>query len=86
MAVIALADCTVSQYQVDGWKTVKIVTPATADDTDTIDVSSLFDVGCNAIVSGASDGTLLAADVFGTTITLPGATDDEARTIVARGH
>ena len=86
MAAIALSDCTVSQWDVGGWKLVKIVTPATADDGDTIDVSSLFDAGCFSIVSGASDGSILGAAVFGKSITLPGSTDDEARTILAIGH
>ena len=86
MAAIALSDCTVSQWDVGGWKMVKIVTPATADDGDTIDCSSLFDSVCFAIVSGASDGTLLAAATASQSITLPGATDDEARTILAIGH
>ena len=85
-AAIAITDCTVKPLLVGGIKIVSIVTPATADDTDTIDVSSLFEVGCFALVSGASDGALIAADAFGTTITIPGSTDDEARTILAMGY
>ena len=85
MAAIAIADCTVTTFHVGGFKMVKIVTPATADDGDTIDVSSLFDNGCFNIHSGASDGGTLDTTVYGTTITLQGSTDDEARTILAMG-
>jgi len=87
MGAIALADCTVSQTNVNGWKMVKIVTPATADDGDTIDASSLFDVVCFSIISAATDGTQLDAATASTTITIPGSgTDNEARTILAIGH
>jgi len=84
MGAIAITDCTVTHLQGTA-KMVKIVTPATADDGDTIDVTSLFDVGCNAIVTGATDLTLFAVG-FATTITIPGSTDNEARTIIAIGH
>ncbi len=86
MAAILLSACTVSQLDVSGWKMVSIVTPATADDGDTIDVSSLFDVKVFSIVSAATDGTLLDPTTVSQTITLPGATDNEARTILAIGH
>lgn len=83
---IALADCTVTHLLTSGLKVVKIVTPATADDGDTIDVVSLFRNGCIAICIGASDGNVLETKVaYGTTITLPGSTDNEARTILAFG-
>ena len=85
MAAIALSDCTVSDYFVGGMKFVKIVTPATADDGDTIDVSSLFSSFCFSLVSGATDGTAVDAVAVSTTITLPGSTDNEARTIIAIG-
>jgi len=86
MAAIAIADCTVSRTDVGGWKFVKIVTPATADDGDTIDVSSLFGTLAFSFVSGATDGSAVDAEAVSTTITLPGATDNEARTILAIGH
>ena len=88
MAAIALADCTVTELDVGGIKFVKIVTPATADDGDTIDVSTLYTNGCFGIASGATDNTLLVtAPVYGDkSITLPGSTDNEARTIVLLGE
>ena len=86
MAAILITDCTVSQWDVSGWKIVKIVTPATADDGDTIDCSTIFDSVCFGIASGATDGTVLCAATASTSLTLPGATDNEARTIFAIGH
>lgn len=89
MAAIAITDCTVSQWtQAGGIKFVKIVTPATADDGDTIDVSTIFDVGCFSIVSGATDNVVLQAtsEWAARSITIPGSTDNEARTILAFGH
>ena len=85
MAAIAIGDCTVTNTDVGAWKFVKIVTPSTADDGDTIDVSSLFETGCFNIHSGATDGALVDTTVFGTTITLLGSTDNEVRTILAMG-
>lgn len=85
MAAISLSDCTVSNTQVGALKLVKIVTPATADDGDTIDVSSLFGNGCVAISGSATDKAVLSAAAYGTSIVLGGATDNEARTIIAIG-
>ena len=85
MAAISLSDCTVSNYTFGGLKLVKIVTPATADDGDTIDVSTLFENGCFNIHSGASDGTAIDTTKYGTTVTLQGSTDNEARTIICLG-
>lgn len=83
---ISLSDCTVTHLLTAGVKIVKIVTPAGADDTDTIDCSSIFRNGCLAIVVGASDGNAVStATSYSTTITLPGSTDDEERTIIAIG-
>lgn len=65
---------------------VKIVTPATADDGDTIDVSDLFENGCFNIHSGASDGAAVDTTAYGTTVTLQGSTDNEARTIICFGE
>jgi len=87
MANIDLADCTVTSAHVSGIKIVKIVTPATADTGDTITVSSLFVNGQTAIATNASDGTNLCnATSYSTEITLPGSSDNEARTIIAIGE
>lgn len=88
MAAISIDDCTVTKVDIGGIAFVKIVTPATADDGDTIDVSTLFRTGCFSIVSGATDNTLLTiAPVYtDKSITIPGSTDDEARTIIAFGE
>lgn len=86
MAAIALSDCTVSQKDVGGWKFVKIITPSTADDGNTIDCSSLFGSVVFSFVSGATDGTLTDVATASQTITIPGSTDNEARTILAIGH
>lgn len=87
MAAISLSDCTVSNREVGAIKIVKIVTPATADDGDTIDVSTLFKNGCFAFTSGATDKSgQSVAGVYGDkSITLPGSTDNEARTIICIG-
>lgn len=87
MTAIAIGDCTVTVLDLSGSKTVKIVTPATADDGDTIDLSTLFNTVCFAICSGATDHTLICtATAMGTSITIPGSTDNEARTIIAIGY
>lgn len=88
MAAIAIADCTVTTLGVTAAvKWVKIVTPATADDGDTIDVSSLFETWVCATVYGATDTNLLdTGDPADTSITIPGATDNEERTIYAWGQ
>lgn len=86
MAAIAIADCTVSIKSVGGQKIASIVTPATADGGDTIDVSSLFSNGCFALMTNTTDKTSLSENVFGTTITIPAAgAGNEARTILAIG-
>jgi hypothetical protein len=86
MAAILLSDCTVTNTQVGAIKIVKIVTPATADDTDTIDCSTLFSNGCVTFASAATDGMVMGAEVYATTITITGSTDNEARTIIAIGE
>ena len=87
MAAISIGDCTVTMISpIAGLNVYKIVTPATADDGDTIDCSSIFP---NALVlasaQGATDGNLLCK-LSSYTLTLPGATDNEARTIYAIGY
>ena len=84
-SAISIDDCTVTTIFTQGIKIVKIVTPDTADDTDTIDVSSLFGIGCFQITSNATDKQVLGAGAFGTTITLGGSTDNEVRTIICFG-
>lgn len=87
MAAISIDNCTVTTHEHSGLKVCKIITPATADDGDTIDVSTLFEVGCFTIVSGATDATAVTADKFtDKEITIPGSTDNEARTCLAFGH
>jgi len=89
MAAILIADCTVTNDPQAGFNVYKIVTPATADDADTIDVSSILDAskivsaGCQA----ATDGWLpVAAISTAGVLTIPGSTDDEARTIYVMGR
>ena len=89
MAAIAIGDCTVTQDPQVGFNVYKIVTPATADDADTVDVSSIIDGA--KIVSGrctaATDGNLPVATITEAgVVTIPGATDNEARTIWLMGR
>ena len=88
MAAIAIGDCTVTQESLPGFNVWKIVTPATADDADTIDVSSIID-GSDVIcarASAATDGNLpVAAVTEAGVLTLPGSTDNEARTVWVTG-
>lgn len=87
MAAIDVSDCTVKVRGTHGLKIIEIVTPATADDGDTIDLSDYFSSLCFAVASSTTDLTLLCtATVMGTSITIPGGTDDEARTIFAFGN
>jgi len=88
MAAIDIADCTVTtEATLAGVNVHKIVTPATADQADTIDVVTLFpNAFILAACANATDGCLLAATAGTTSITLPsGGTDNEARTIYAFG-
>lgn len=89
MAAILLSACTVTRDPQVGFNVFKIVTPATADDGDTIDVSSI--VSADKIVSascqGATDGwDPVAAITTAGVLTIPGATDNEARTIYIMGR
>jgi len=84
MAAILIGDCTVSQESLPGVNLYKIVTPATADNADTIDASSLF-LGSNVIsgrCTAATDGNLAIATITEAgVLTIPGATLNEARTL-----
>lgn len=89
MAAILLSNCTVTQDSIPGFNVYKIVTPATADDGDTIDISSL--VSATKVVSascqGATDGwDPVAAITTAGVLTIPGSTDNEARTIFVMGR
>ena len=83
MAAIDIADCTVTlESPLAGVNLYKVVTPATADDGDTVDVSTEIDetiISCSA--QGATDGLISATVSAAKVVTLPGSTDNEARTI-----
>jgi len=87
MAVIAIADCTVTVLGCEATaRKIKIVTPTTADDGDTIDCSTYFTNHLYGFCYGATDGCLsLNNTPTSTTVIIPGATDNEARTIIAMG-
>ena len=84
MAAISIDDCTVTRDAQVGYNVFKIVTPATADDADTVDVSSILDASktVSASCQAATDGWLqVAAITTAGVLTIPGSTDNEARTI-----
>jgi len=88
MAAITLANCTVTQESLPGFNVWKIITPATADDADTIDVSSIIDGDkvISARCTAATDGNLpVAAITEAGVLTIPGSTDNEARTVWVTG-
>jgi len=89
MAAILLSNCTVTTDAQVGFNVYKIVTPATADNGDTIDISSLVDA--DAIVSAScqasTDGWLPVAAIDSSSVlTIPGATANEARTVLVMGR
>ena len=87
MAAILISACTVSQWDVGGWKMVQLVTPSTSDDGDSIDVSTLFGEVAYGLASGATDGTLVCAGTAtNRSLLLPGGTDNESRTVFVIGH
>ena len=84
MGVIDIGDCTVTQQPQVGWNVYKIVTPATAVNADTIDISSIITATdiVSASCQAASDGWLpVAAITTVGVLTIPGSTGGEARTI-----
>jgi|TARA_Y100000034_G_C6905929_1_gene420366 hypothetical protein len=88
MAAISIGDCTVTMVAaLAGLNVQQIVTPATADDGDTIECVSLFQ---NAVImasaQGATDNTLMCNISSSTIIEIPGTTDNEARTIYVVGY
>ena len=89
MGAILLSACTYKTYPQSGFNVFEITTPATADNTDTIDVSSI--VSADSIVSAsceaATDGWLpVAAITAAGVLTIPGSTDNEARIIHIMGR
>ena len=81
MAAIAIGDCTISLISpLAGANLWSVVTPATADDADTVDVSTVASYIYTCNVLGATAGVSSAG-----VVTLPGATDNEARTIYILG-
>lgn len=86
MVAILITDCTVTPMAVGALKIVKIVTPATADHTNTIDVSTIFTNGCISLVSGATDNAGLSTKAYtDLSVLIPGSQTDEARTIISIG-
>jgi hypothetical protein len=85
MAAIAIGDCTVTvDANMAGFNVFKVVTPATADDTDTVDVSTVCTATkiVSASCQAATDGWLpVAAITTAGVLTIPGSVDNEARTI-----
>ena len=89
MAAITIGSCTVTTLAVlSGLNIVQVVTPATADDADTVDVSTVCGSRIyNCTVLGATDALLPATSVSAAgVVTIPGATDNEARTIYVMGR
>ena len=89
MATIDIDDCTVTIDPQVGFNVFKIVTPATADDGDTIDISSIVDI--EKIVSASSYGATddwepILVITAATGLLIPGGTDNEARTIYVMGR
>lgn len=86
MAAIAIGDCTVSLLTpLAGVNLWSIVTPATADDADTVDVSTIAKTIYSCSVLGATDGLITGAVSAAGVVTIPGVTDNEARTIYVFG-
>ena len=86
MAVIAIGDCTIRvEAALAGANITSIITPATADDADTVDISTIVSTVYSCSVLGASDGLLTALVSAAGVVTIPGATDNEARSIFVLG-
>lgn len=84
MAAIAIGDCTVTTVSaMAGAMLMSVVTPATADQADTVDISTVCGTLFYGIrVQNATDGNLDASLTAAGVVTLPsGGTDNEARTI-----
>jgi hypothetical protein len=84
MAAISISNCTVTSESSVIGNLFKIVTPDTADDGDTIDCSTYFkgDDVIHASCQAATDGWLPVAEISTAgNLTIPGSTENEARTI-----
>ena len=85
MAAIAIANCTVTvEAALGSLNLFKIVTPATADQADTVDLTTVCDAGniFSASAENATDGLITAVVSAAGTVTLPsGGTDNELRNI-----
>lgn len=87
MAAILPADCTISVLSHSGLKVLKVVTPATADDGDTVDLSDYFENGFIALTVAATDGAAFETKTaYNKTLTLSGSTDNVARTAICIGE
>ena len=87
MAAILIGDCTVSVVTpLSGVNLWSIVTPATADAADTVDISTIISTPISATCTAATDGLIPVALISTAgVLTIPGATADEARTIFVFG-
>ncbi len=87
MAAIAIGDCDVTILGSSPWGAmVKLVTPSTADDTDTIDMSTIFEEIFFGFANSATDNNIAITNTTTTSIVLPGSTDNEARTCYILGN
>jgi hypothetical protein len=90
MAAILISACTVTvEAALGSVNLYKIVTPSTADQADTIDLSTVCDAGniMSASAENATDGLITAVVSTAGTITLPsGGTDNQVRNcwVIAR--
>jgi len=87
MATILLTDCTTTANPMQGMNFWTIVTPATADAADTVDVSDLIlDANIYAIrVACATDGLVAGTATVTGVVHLSGTTNNEARTVYIWG-
>lgn len=86
MAVISIGDTTVTVVGTpSGANITSVVTASTADNGDTVDVSSVASTIYSVSVLSDTDGLLTASVDSSGVVTLPGATANEARTIFILG-
>ncbi len=86
MAVIDIADVTVRVAATPSGANIwTFITAATVDDLDTLDISTVVKTIYSVSVLGSTDGLLTAAVSSAGVVTIPGATDNEARTLFVLG-
>lgn len=86
MAAIDIDDVTITvESPLAGVNLWKFVTAATVDDGDTLPISTIVSTVFSCSVLGATDGLLTALVSAAGVVTIPGATDNEARTIYVFG-